>query len=458
MKGIGGSPIVEMHSPVPQEHLNGREPTVGQAAILGGGKGWSFADLPPHFRAMECNHSFNNEWHCIDGPLHVSDAGHTCQLTQDYVLAVQGLGVPFNPDFNGAWRHGVGTMQYTTWQNRRHDAVDAFLKPLAGSPRLTIRTDAIVSRVLVENGRARGVSVCQSSGDEKIYAEAEVLVAAGTYNSPKLLMLSGIGPAAHLAEHGIETVVDLPGVGENLQDHHEVPVVAATRGHHGYFGEDRGLRAIRNGLQYLLFRSGPVASVGVKACAYVGPDDPSDSSRQPIIKMYCIPAVYVDNDIEHIRPQEGVTPNAYLLRPASRGTVRLSSADPKDRPVVDNNYLAEPEDLLHEIAGLRFARQVMRSQPLAGRTETELLPGSDVDDDQGLAEHCRRTVKTNWHPVGTCGMGPDGDPGAVLDDRLCVRGLDGLRVIDASAMPFVPSGNTNAPTMALADWAIALMD
>lgn len=136
----------------------------------------------------------------------------------------------------------------------------------------------------------------------------------------------------------------------------------------------------------------------------------------------------------------------------------MSSADPKDRPVVDNNYLAEPEDLLHEIAGLRFARQVMRSQPLAGRTETELLPGSDVDDDQGLAEHCRRTVKTNWHPVGTCGMGPDGDPGAVLDDRLCVCGLDGLRVIDASAMPFVPSGNTNAPTMALADWAIALMD
>ncbi len=483
MKGIGGSPIVEMHSPVPQKHLNGRAPAVGQAAILdggsavnamvytrgqhadadhwdaflGGGKGWSFADMLPHFRAMECNHSFNDAWHGIDGPLHVSDVGHTCQLTRDYVLAVQGLGVAHNADFNGARQHGVCTMQYTTWKNRRHDAVDAFLKPLAGDPRLAIRTEATVSRILVENGRARGVGVHRHHGEEKIYAEAEVLVAAGTYNTPKLLMLSGIGPAAHLAEHGIEMVVDLPGVGENLQDHHEVPVVAATRGHHGYFGEDRGLRAIRNGLEYLLFRSGPVASVGVEACAYVDPDDPSDSSRRPIIKMYCIPTVYVDKDIEHIRPREGVTLNACLLRPASRGTVQLRSADPEDRPVVDNNYLAEPEDLRHEIAGLRFAREIMRSRPLAGRIETELLPGSDVDDDHGLAEHCRRTVKTNWHPVGTCRMGPDGDPGAVLDDRLRVRGLDGLRVIDASAMPFVPSGNTNAPTMALADRAVALM-
>jgi choline dehydrogenase len=271
-------------------------------------------------------------------------------------------------------------------------------------------------------------------------------------------MLSGIGPATHLAEHGIQAVVDLPGVGENLQDHHEVPVVAATREHIGYFGEDRGLRAIRNGLQYLLFRSGPVASVGVEACAYIDPEDPTDPNRRPIIKMYCVPTVYVDQDIKHVRPQDGVTLNACLLRPASRGTVRLRSADPADRPLVDNNYLAEPEDLRLEIAGLRFAREILKSEPLAPCISAELLPGADIDDDAALAEHCRRTVKTNWHPVGTCRMGPDGDPMAVLDDRLRVRGIDGLRVIDASAMPFIPSGNTNAPTMALADRAVVLMD
>jgi choline dehydrogenase-like flavoprotein len=483
MRSIGGSPIVEMHEPVPQRHLNGRAPAVGQAAVLGGGsavnamvytrgqhadydhwdaflgggRGWSFADMLPHFRGMEHNHRFNDTWHGVGGPLHVSDVGQTCQLTENYVLAVQGLGVPYNPDFNGALQHGVGTMQYTTWRHRRHDAVSAFLESLSNDERLTVRTDTTVARILVERGRAKGVAIRAHGREETVHVEGEVLVAAGAYNSPKLLMLSGIGPSAHLALHGIETIADLPGVGENLQDHHEVPVVAATREHIGYFGEDRGLRAIRNGLQYLLFRTGPVTSVGVEACAYVDPEDPTDSKRRPIIKMYCVPAVYVDKDI-HVRPQDGVTLNACLLRPASRGTVRLRSTDPADRPVVDNNYLADPEDLRLEIAGLRLAREILRSEPLAACIKAELLPGSDIDDEGGLAEHCRRTVKTNWHPVGTCRMGPEGDPMAVLDDRLRVRGIDGLRVIDASAMPFVPSGNTNAPTMALADRAVTLMD
>jgi choline dehydrogenase len=483
MKGIGGSPVVEMHQPVPQRHLNGRAPAVGQAAILGGGsavngmvytrgqpedydhwdaflgggRGWSFADLLPHFRGMESNHSFNDAWHGVGGPLHVSAVGHICQLTENFVLAVQGLGVPFNPDFNGARQHGVGTMQYTIRHHRRHDAVSAFLKPLANDGRLTVRTDTTVARVLVEHGRARGVVVRTNGREETIQAESEVLVAAGAYNTPKLLMLSGIGPPAQLAEHGIDPIVALPGVGENLQDHHEVPVVAATRDHIGYFGEDRGFRAILNGLQYLVFRSGPVTSVGVEACAYIDPEDPTDPTRRPVIKMYCVPTVYVDNDIKHVRPQDGVTLNACLLRPASRGTVRLRSTDPADRPVVDNNYLAEPEDLRLEIAGLRLAREILKAAPLAAGLKAELLPGADIDDDAGLAEHGRRTVKTNWHCCGTCRMGPDGDSMAVLDDRLRVRGIEGLRVIDASAMPFIPSGNTNAPTMALADRAITLM-
>ena len=479
MKGIRGSPIVEMHQPVPQKHLGGRAPAVGQAAILGGGSsvnamvytrgqhadydnwdrflggnsGWSFRDMLPHFKALEYNHQFRDEWHGVDGPLHVSAVGAICQLTEDYVLAVQGLGVPFNPDFNGARQMGVGTMQYTTLRNRRWNGVDAFLSQVMGDPKLTIVTGATVSRLIVENGRCRGVAYVEGGAEKTAFCEAEVLMAAGSYNTPKILMLSGIGPAAHLAAMGVKVVHDLPGVGENLQDHHEVPVVSATNGHFGYYGEDKGLRAVWNGLQYLLFRSGPVASVGVEACAYVDPD----GSDRPSLKMYCIPTVYLDADVKDVAAQDGVTVNACLLRPKSRGTVRLRSADPFAKPVVDNNYLAEPDDLRLEIAGLRFAREIMAQRPLASRITHEMLPGKNVTSDADLANHCRRTVKTNWHPVGTCRMGPDGDAMAVLDARLRLRGIDGLRVIDASAMPFVPSGNTNAPTMALADRAMTFL-
>ena len=265
-KGVSGSPVVEMHKPVPQKHLDGRQPAVGQANILGGGtsvnamvytrgqhedydhwdqflggnSGWSFADMLPHFRNMECNHSFNDKWHGVDGPMHVSDVGARCQTTEDYIRAVQGLGIPYNPDFNGAHQRGVGTMQYTTHRNRRCNGVEAFLAPLADNDNLKILTGCTVTRLIIENEKCVGVAYIQSGSEHSVRCEAEVLMAAGTYNTPKIMMLSGLGPAQHLAEHGIKTICDLPGVGENLQDHHEVPVVAQTNGHYGYFGEDRG--------------------------------------------------------------------------------------------------------------------------------------------------------------------------------------------------------------------------
>jgi choline dehydrogenase len=478
MKGITGSDVVEMHEPVPQKHLNGRKPKVGQANILGGGtsvnamvytrgqhedydhwdtylggkSGWSFADMLPHFKAMECHHSFNDAWHGIGGPLHVSDTGAKCQITEDYVLAVQGLGVPFNPDFNGAQQRGVGTMQYTTWNKRRWNGVDAFLSQIMNNPRFTVKTGCTVSRVIIENSRCTGVAIVDAARETEIRCNT-VLMAAGSYNTPKILMLSGVGPAEQLKQHGIATNVDLPGVGENLQDHHEVPVVAATTGHFGYFGEDRGLRALKNGLQYKLFGTGPVSSGGVEACAYINPD----GGDRPAIKMYCVPSVYLDADVKDVAPQDGVTLNACLLRPKSRGTVKLRSANPFDKPVIDNNYLADPDDLRMEIAGLRFAREILKQAPLSKRISHEMLPGPAATHDASLAEHCRRTVKTNWHPVGTCRMGTDKDKMSVLDSQLRVQGVEGLRVIDASAMPFIPSGNTNAPTMALASRAVEFL-
>jgi choline dehydrogenase len=479
MKGIKGSPIVEMHQPVPQQHLDGRAPAVGQAAILGGGSsinamvytrgqredydhwdaylgkgsGWSYADLLPHFRGMEHNHSFHDAFHGVDGPLHVSGAGAICAMTEAYCLTVQGMGVPHNPDFNGASQYGVGTMQYTTHRNRRCNAVESFLAEVLDNPKLTIVTGATVASLIIEKGKAKGIQYLQDGKTLQAFADAEVLLAAGSYNSPKLLMLSGIGPAAHLAQHGIKAVIDAPGVGSNLQDHHEVPVVASTYDALGYFGEDKGWRMLRNGLRYLMFKDGPVASVGVEACAYI---DPAGGKR-PTIKMYCVPTVYLDGDVKGISPTHGVTLNACLLRPKSRGTVHLRSSDPFDKPIIDNNYLAEPDDLAKEIEGLRYARDILAASPMKSLIKSELLPGPEAQDDAALASHCRRTVKTNWHPVGTCAMGPQSNPYAVLDHRLCVRGIEGLRVIDASAMPFIPSGNTNAPTMALADRAIALM-
>ncbi len=478
MKGITGSDVVEMHEPIPQKHLNGRKPKVGQANILGGGtsvnamvytrgqhedydhwdtylggnSGWSFADMLPHFKTMECNHSFNDAYHGIGGPLHVSDTGTKSQITEDYILAVQGLGVPFNPDFNGAEQFGVGTMQYTTWNKRRWNGVEAFLSQISANKNFTLKTDCTVTRLVIENNRCVGVVVVEAGQESAIHCDI-VLMAAGSYNTPKILMISGIGPAAHLKQHDITVKADLAGVGENLQDHHEVPVVAATSGHFGYYGEDRGLRALKNGMQYKLFKSGPVTSNGVEACAYIDPE----GGKRPTIKMYCVPSVYLDADVKNVRPQDGVTLNACLLRPKSRGTVRLRSANILDKPVIDNNYLADPEDLALEIAGLRYAREIFNQKPLSGRITHEMLPGPAITDDTGLAEHCRRTVKTNWHPVGTCKMGPDNDEMSVLDSQLRVRGIEGLHVIDASAMPFIPSGNTNAPTMALASRAIEFL-
>jgi len=472
MMAIRGNPVVEMHTPVPQHHLKGRSPAIGQANVLGGGTAvnamvytrgqkqdydhwdeylgnpalWSFDILLKHFKALEDNQRFNNTWHGILGPQPVSDTGTTCQITDDFIRAVQGLGIPYTPDFNGQSQYGVGTMQYTTFNKRRYNGVEAFLNPAEATGLLTIVTDATVAKLIINGTRCEGVIYLHQGKEYQVFCNHEVLLAAGSFNTPKIMMLSGLGPAEALKTMGITPKLDLQGVGQNLQDHHEVPVVAATNGHYGYFREDRGLRAIKNGLHYMLFKSGPVTSNGVEACAYFDPE----GGARPVLKMYCVPSVYLDSDNADVPDQDGVTLNACLLRPKSRGTVTLRSLNPYDKPVIDNHYLSDPDDLRLEILGLRYAREILASQPLATRVTYELIPGKEVTSDADLANHCRKTVKTNWHPVGTCRMGPEKDAMAVVDPHLRVRGIEGLRILDASVMPFIPSGNTNAPTMAVA--------
>jgi len=482
MKYLASDAYLTMHKTTPQPQLDGRAPIIPQAKLLGGGSavnamvymrgnaqdydrwdrtlgqgsGWSYRDLLPHFKALEDNDHLAGEFHGVGGPLKVSHLGRHDSVSQAFVKALQALGYPYNPDFNGARQRGVGFMQHTIdgATRRRCTAVDAFLAPVLSDPRLTLVTEARATGVIIEKGRATGVDYVHAGGERRAGAKTEVILTAGTYVTPKLLMLSGIGPAEHLREHGISVVADLPGVGQNLQDHHEVPVIAAANGPYGYFGQDRGVAMLRNGLQYLLFKTGPVTTTGVEACAFIDPDGSADD---PSIQLYCVPSVYLDRDVSGLDPAHGITLTPCLLRPKARGSVKLRSADPGDLPVVDCNFFGDPEDLRLQVAGVRFARDVLNTTPIREMVAGEIFPGADKVSDAELETHCKRTVKTNYHPVGTCRMGPDTDPMAVLDERLRVRGVDGLRVFDCSLMPSIVSGNTNAPALAIADRAVKMM-
>jgi choline dehydrogenase len=480
MKFLARDTYLTMHHVVPQPQLGGRAPIVPQAKVLGGGSavnamvyirgqaadydqwdaalggaGWSFRDLLPYFVRQEGNDHLGAPYHGVAGPLKVSHLGQHSAMSRAFVQAMQERGVPFTSDFNGACQAGVGFMQHTIdWTRRRRcSAVDAFLRPVLSDSRLTLAAETTVTRILMEKGRAVGVELHGRAGAETAFADAEVILAAGAYATPKLLMLSGIGPAVELSRHGVPMQVDLPGVGRNLQDHHEVPIVATTNGAFGYFGQDRGLAMLGAGLQYVLFKSGAVTTTGVEACAFIDPD----GGDRPTIQLYCVPTVYLDRDVSGVEPTHGVTLNPCLLRPKARGSVRLASADPLAPPQVDPQFFGDAEDLRLTIAGLRAAREVLATSPVREMVERELFPGPGVTSDEDLAAHCRRTVKTNYHPVGTCRMGRDADPLAVVTPDLFVRGVAGLRIVDASIIPNITSGNTNAPVLAIADKAVDII-
>lgn len=475
---LGGTRYLTQHRTLPQAQLGGRVQLIPQARVLGGGSSvnaqayargraadydawgratgsdlWSWVTMLPHFVRLEGNARLAGPFHGIDGPLRVSDPGFVCRTSLLFLLAAQTLGQPLVGDFNAGAPGGAGLIQVTARDGRRCGAVDAFLAPLAGDPRLTIRLGARAIRVVLDGTRAAGVEY-ESGGQRRVVQAGEVIVAAGALATPQLLMMSGIGPADHLRAHGLAVALDLPGVGANLQDHCGAPVIAAARGRNGYWREDSGWGLVRNGLEYLLFGRGRVAGNGVEACSFHVPED---GSRDPVVQVWCVPKTsYADRDVRGVRNVDGITLHAVLLRPRSRGTVRLASADPRALPLVDPRYLSDAADLAHLREGLRAARALLAARPLADIVTAEISPGPEARDDAALDAHLLRTVKTDYHPVGTCRMGADGDPLAVLDPRCRVRGTEGLRVLDASAMPLLPSANTNAPTMALADRAIDL--
>jgi choline dehydrogenase-like flavoprotein len=450
-------------STVPQRHMNNRVLRFTQARVIGGGStinaqiytrgnaadydlwaseegctGWDYRSVLPYFKRAEDNQRFADDYHAYGGPLGVSMPAAPLPICDAYIRAGQELGIPYNPDFNGAKQAGVGFYQLTQRNRRRSSAAMAYLEPIRSRSNLTVRTAAFVNRIVLEGRRAVGVEI---AGRDIVRAEREVIVSSGAIGSPKLLLHSGIGPADHLRRVGVEVRHDLPGVGENLQDHLDLFVIAECTGDHTYDNVARLHRTLWAGLQYVLFRTGPVTSSLFETGGFWYADP---AGRSPDIQFHLGLGSGIEAGVARLA-NAGVTLNSAYLHPRSRGTVRLASADPAAAPLLDPNYWADPHDRQMSIAGLKLAREIMRQPALRPYVMAERLPGPDLTTDAQLFDYGCANAKTDHHPVGTCRMGT-GDM-AVVDLELRVRGLENLRVCDSSIMPRIPSSNTNAPTI-----------
>ncbi|SJM32830.1 GMC family oxidoreductase [Mesorhizobium delmotii] len=455
-------------STVPQKHTKDRVFRYTQAKVIGGGSsinaqiytrgnardydawekeeglaGWGYRDVLPYFKRAENNQRYANDFHGDQGPLGVSNPIAPLPICEAYFRAGQEMGIPFNPDFNGIAQEGVGYYQLTQKDARRSSASVAYLRPIRERKNLTVRTGVLVTRIVVESGRAVGVEIVDRPGGQPttLRAEREVIVSSGAIGSPKLLMQSGIGPADHLKSVGVTLVHDLPGVGSNLQDHLDLFVIAECTGDHTYDNYAKLHRTVWAGLQYLLLKKGPVASSLFETGGFWYADP---TAASPDIQLHLGLGSGIEAGVEKLK-NPGVTLNSAFLRPRSRGTVRLNSADPADHPLIDPNYWSDPYDRDMSIKGLRLAREIMRQKALAPYVLREVLPGPKLTSDDELFDYACRSSKTDHHPVGTCRMGHDAM--SVVTPDLRLRGIEGLRVCDASVMPRIPSSNTNAPTI-----------
>jgi len=465
---------------VPQRHLKDRVLRFTQAKVMGGGSsinaqlytrgvpadyddwvniagatGWGYRDVLPYFKRSENNQRFANEFHAYGGPLGVSNPISPLPICEAFFQAGQEMGIPFNPDFNGAVQDGLGYYQLTQLDARRSSAASGFLQPVRTRPNLTVKMHSLALRVTVEGGRATGVEIVsdRTRTPHVVHASREVIVASGAIGSPKLLMQSGIGPAEHLQAVGVKCLHDLPGVGSNLQDHLDLFVIAECTGDHTYDKYNQPLYAAWAGIQYLLFKNGPVASSLFETGGFWYADwDAPVRARSPDIQFHLGLGSGIEAGMAKMR-NAGVTLNSAYLRPRSRGTVRLASADPATAPLLDPNYWSDPLDKDRALKGLRLARAIMSQPALKRYVQTEILPGTKVTTDAALFDYACMNAKTDHHPVGTCRMGAPNDPESVVTPDLRLIGIEGLRVVDASVIPLIPSCNTNAPTIMVAEKA-----
>jgi choline dehydrogenase len=461
-----------MYQTEPEPGLNGRQVFQPRGKVLGGSSsingllyvrgqhedydrwrqrgnaGWGFEDVLPYFKKAENQQRGEDKYHGAGGPLPVSDWRHHDPLSEAFVKAAGEAGIPFNADFNGAKQEGAGFFQTTTRRGRRASSAFSYLRPAKNRGNLHIETDALAQRIVFEGRRARGVEYRQRGQLRSVRARREVLVSSGAYNSPQLLQLSGIGPADLLKGHGIDVVLDAPGVGNDLQDHLQVRIV--TRCPQRVTLNDivnNPVRRVLAGMQWAALRRGPLTIAAGTSGAFF---KTSPRLASPDIQIHFIP-FSTDKMGEKLHPFSGFTASVCQLRPESRGTLRIRSADPAQPPEIRINYLATETDRRAFIDGIRILRGILAKPALKEYVTEEVYPGAKVVNDDQILEFCRQTGSTVYHPTSTCRMG--NDPLAVVDQRLKVRGIEGLRVVDASVMPDLMSGNTNAPTIMIAEKA-----
>ncbi|HEX3910741.1 MAG TPA: GMC family oxidoreductase N-terminal domain-containing protein [Solirubrobacteraceae bacterium] len=464
---LGGTEVDWDYHSAPEHECGGRRITLPRGRVLGGSSsvnamvyirgnrrdyddwdvnGWRAADLMPYFIKAEDNERGASEWHGAGGPLPVSEERSHNKISHAFVDAGEQAGLPRNEDFNGDEQDGVGLYQVTQRGGMRASAAVAYLHPAAERPNLTVMPYMLVHRILFEGSRAVGVEAGQLGQLRELRAEREVILCGGAYNSPQLLMLSGVGPAEHLAMREIEVLLDQPAVGENLSDHPAAQLVWTTP------EPESLLLALEPAAlaEYEATQTGPFASNLAEAGGFarVGEDAPA-----PDIQFHVAPVHIVE---EGMRDPEahGVWASPCLLTEQSRGTVRLASKDPTAKPIVHNAFYTAGDDMQRMVAGLRLLLDICGRPAMKPYAATPFNT-PEGDSDEALRAHVARTTFAIYHPVGTCRMGEDA--GAVVDAELRVNGLEGLRVIDASVMPVVPRGNTNAPTIAIAERAADLI-
>jgi choline dehydrogenase len=459
----------------PEEELNGRTMYQPRGKVLGGtssingmiymrgnaadydqwrqlgNEGWDYDSVLPYFRKAEDNERGADEFHGSGGPLRVSNQPYEWEIAKALLEACQQAGIPFNSDFNGAKQEGCGYYQTTTKDKRRWSTAAAYLRMAKKRPNLVVKTKAHATRVLFEGTKAIGVEFRTPRGLEVAHAGREVVVSGGAYGSPQLLQLSGVGPASHLSDKGIDVVRDVPGVGSNLQDHFNTYCTYRI-------SKNLSLNALQYslshrlvaGAQYLFLRSGPMSGNGL----YVGALVRSDKRlERPDLQFNISAWSTIDRTAAGIisHPFPGISISPVHLAPEGRGSVRLRSSDPLAAPVIKFNFLRNDSDMRVMIAGVRIARSIARQHALQQLMVEETAPGVATHTDDEIADDVRRRGVSNLHPVGSCGMGRG--PMAVVDPRLRVHGIAGLRVVDASVMPVIVAGNTNAPTIMIAEKA-----
>ncbi|ENU92041.1 hypothetical protein F971_03134 [Acinetobacter vivianii] len=416
-------------------------------------KGWDFESLLPYFKKAENNETLSGKYHGTEGPLYVSDNHFRHPLSRAFIKAGQEFGLNYLNDFNGKSQQGVGFFQTTTHNGERASTSKTYLQRERDNKNLTLRLNATVAKVIIENNKATGVK-CIINGKEEIFtATKSVVVSAGSLGSPKILMLSGIGPSTHLQSVGVAPIKDLP-VGKNYHDHMHVSVNATIKEPISIYGQDIGIHKIKNGLKWMLNKTGLVSSNILEAGAFFD----TNNEGRPDVQVHFLPGLDTWDDPSGLGKDKthGITFKNCHLRPRSRGTVLLKSKNPEDIVKVNGNLLNDDYDVQGLIRATQFGIDLMRMPSLANYVDQIFSPTADRNDIKSIEEFIRETCKTTYHPVGTCRMG-NNPKDSVVDLNLRVHGIKNLRVIDCSVFPSVPSGNTNAPTIAVAEKAVELL-